>query len=127
MAYEHKRGRCRRGDDKEVLTWPSDRIQAIAHAALLEEAMGEVIPQARVRCHADNVTAILDIDEDAHADLREAVERARQLRRTTKRPPITENENLCPRCSLAPVCLLEEESVGSEQQSSIRRERTGVG
>ena len=35
IAYEHKRGRCMRGDKKQVLAWPSDRIQAIAYAALL--------------------------------------------------------------------------------------------
>ena len=25
IAYEHKRGRCMRGDKKQVLAWPSDR------------------------------------------------------------------------------------------------------
>jgi len=109
VAYEHKRGRCRRGDNKEVLPWPSDRIQAIAYALLLEEGIGQPVPQARIRYHADNVTAFVEIDDRARADLRDAIQRARQLRLTTQRPPVTENENLCPRCSLAPVCLPEEE------------------
>ena len=39
IAYEHKRGRCRRGNAKEVLPWPSDRIQVIAYAVLLSEAL----------------------------------------------------------------------------------------
>src|SRR5258708_952749 len=47
VAYEHKRGRCRRGDDNSVLAWPSDRIQAIAYAVLLQETLGEPVPQAR--------------------------------------------------------------------------------
>jgi CRISPR-associated protein Cas1 len=44
----------------------------------------------------------------ARADVRAAVSRARELRGTLDRPPVTENERLCRRCSLAPVCLPEE-------------------
>jgi CRISPR-associated protein Cas1 len=40
--------------------------------------------------------------------VRAAVVRARELRQTVQRPPITENEKQCRRCSLAPVCLPEE-------------------
>ena len=109
VAYEHKRGRCRRGAKNEVEAWPSDRIQAIAYAVLLEESLGEPVPQARVRYHADNVTAFIDIDPDARRDLAEAVQLARDLRQTTARPPVHPNENVCKRCSLAPVCLPEEE------------------
>ena len=108
VAYEHKRGRCRRGDDGKVLAWPSDRIQVIAYAVLLEETLGQPVPQARVRYHRDNVTAIVEVDEAAKAELREVVRRARELRRSLQRPPVTENERLCPRCSLAPICLPEE-------------------
>jgi CRISPR-associated protein Cas1 len=125
VAYEHKRGRCRRGDNKEVLPWPSDRVQAIAYAVLFAEAVGETVSQARIRYHADNVTAIVEIDEEARSDLRDAIERARQLRRTTDRPPVTDNENLCPRCSLAPVCLPEEERLsrlGSKTPEAVDEE-----
>jgi CRISP-associated protein Cas1 len=109
VAYEHKRGRCKRGDDGKPQAWPSDRIQAVAYAVLLEEAFGEPVPEARIRYHADNVTAFVSIDEEARSELRQAVSRARELRRTTDRPPIHENERMCIRCSLAPVCLPEEE------------------
>lgn len=109
IAYEHKRGRCMRGDKKQVLPWPSDRIQAIAYAALLSESFGQPVTEARVRYHADNVTAIIQIDETALADLKIAISRARWLQQSTDRPAITSNENLCARCSLAPVCLPEEE------------------
>ena len=114
IAYEHKRGRCMRGEKKQVLPWPSDRIQAIAYAALLTESFGEPVLEARVRYHADNVTALITIDEKAIADLNQAVLRARQLQETTDRPPVTANENLCIRCSLAPVCLPEEERLVPE-------------
>ncbi|MCI0335615.1 MAG: type I-MYXAN CRISPR-associated endonuclease Cas1 [Planctomycetes bacterium] len=109
VAYEHKKGRCHRGDNNEPLPWPSDRIQVIAYAVLVEEHLGEPVRQARIRYHADNVTAFVDIDDAARADLRAAIERARVLRNSTERPPVTENERLCVKCSLAVVCLPEEE------------------
>lgn len=109
VAYEHKRGRCRRGDDNEALAWPSDRIQAIAYSVLIEEDLGEPVREARVRYHADNVTAFVTIDEQARLDLKDAVARAHELRQTMTRPPVTTNERLCTSCSLAPVCLPEEE------------------
>lgn len=112
VAYEHKRGRCRRGDDNTPLPWPSDRIQAIAYAVLIEEELREPVPEARVRYHADNVTAFVTIDEAARDDLRQAIARARKLRRTVDRPPVHSNEHFCRRCSLAPVCLPEEERLG---------------
>ncbi len=114
IAYEHKRGRCMRGDKKQVLAWPSDRIQAIAYAALLTESLGEPVLEARVRYHADNVTATIAIDEQAIDDLKIAIQRARELQETTDRPPVTTNENLCIRCSLAPVCLPEEERLAPD-------------
>jgi len=109
VAYEHKRGRCRRGEAGEVLAWPSDRIQAVAYAVLIEEELGEAVREARVRYHAENVTAILPVDDTARADLRTAISRARELRQSTIRPAVHPNEHVCIRCSLAPVCLPEEE------------------
>jgi CRISPR-associated protein Cas1 len=110
IPYEHKRGRCRRTspDDSTPLTWPSDRVQAAAYAMMLEEAIGKPIPEARVRYHKDFVTVRVPIDDDAREAVRAAVERSRKLRLELDRPPITDNEKLCRRCSLAPVCLPEE-------------------
>lgn len=122
VAYEHKRGRCHRGSAKEVLAWPSDRIQAIAYAVLLEEALGEPVPQARIRYHADNVTAFVEIDEAAKEELRRAIDRARRLRQTVARPPVAENERLCVRCSLAPVCLPEEERLAADEHLDTESE-----
>jgi len=116
VAYEHKKGRCQRGDDKQVLPWPSDRVQAVAYAVLLEEELGEPVPQARIRYHADNVTAFVEIDESAKRDLRQAIARARELRRDAERPPVTENERLCKSCSLNVVCLPEEERLANARE-----------
>jgi len=127
VACEHKRGRCRRGPNKEPLAWASDRIQAVAYAVLIEVETGEPVPQARVRYHADNVTAFVDVDRQARQDLAHAVARARELRNTPQRPPVTENENLCRRCSLAPVCLPEEERLVEDREQGAEergRKRT---
>lgn len=108
VPYEHKRGRAARSRDGVAETWPSDRLQVIAYAALVEEQTGRVVSEGRVRYHADNVLVRVAIDEPARADLVRAVARARELQSTVERPPVTENERLCARCSLAPVCLPEE-------------------
>lgn len=107
LPYEHKRGRCRR-DGPTASAWPSDRIQVIAYAVLIESAMGVTIPEGRIRYHADRVTVRIPIDVQARADLAASIAAARRLRESTERPPVAENERLCVRCSLAPVCLPEE-------------------
>lgn len=104
IAYERKKGRSNRRR-----AWPSDRLQVIAYCALLEEATGKPIVEGRIRYHADNVTVSVPFDEEARAELRAAVIRAAELRQTTARPPIAEDSRLCRHCSLAPVCLPEEE------------------
>jgi CRISPR-associated protein Cas1 len=114
IPYEFKRGQPRRenppGSDNPgaATAWPSDRLQIIAYAVLLEEAHGQVIPEGRVRYHAANVTVRVPIDDLARADLQSAIAEARRLRDSVERPPIAENERLCQHCSLAPVCLPEE-------------------
>ena len=108
IPYEHKRGRPARDAEKQAEAWPSDRLQVIAYAALLEEAFGQVIPEGRIRYHAANVTVRVPIDDAAKADLNAAILEAQRLRDTVDRPPITDNPRLCEKCSLAPVCLPEE-------------------
>ena len=108
VPIEHKRGRCRRAEDGTPQPWPSDRIQAGAYALLLEEHLGKTIAEARVRYHAEKVTVRIPVDETLRADVLAAIRRARELRQSTERPPIADNENLCRHCSLAPVCLPEE-------------------
>jgi CRISPR-associated protein Cas1 len=107
LPYEHKRGRSHK-EGKAAQAWPSDRLQVIAYAVLIESATGQPVSEGRVRYHADNVTVRVPIDAEARGDLDAAIATARRLRQTTERPPVAENERLCVRCSLAPVCLPEE-------------------
>ena len=125
IACEHKKGRCRREADSAPAPWPSDRIQAIAYAVLIAEVLNEPVAEARIRYHKDNVTAKVVIDNVAREDLRQAVERARELRRSELRPPVTDNERLCSTCSLAPVCLPEEERNKPEQMPLFPARRHG--
>ena len=119
--YEHKRGRPVKDENGEPQAWESDRIQAIAYAALLAEATGEEVVEARIRYHAANATVRVPIDGQALADLRAAVARARELRESTDRPPVTDNERLCVKCSLAPVCLPEEVRTAEHPEREPRR------
>jgi CRISP-associated protein Cas1 len=114
IPYEHKRGRAARSPQGEAEGWLSDRLQIIAYAALVEEHSGRVVTEGRIRYHADNVMVRVPIDDEARRLLGEAVRRARELQAAIARPPVTPNEKLCVKCSLAPVCLPEEARCGSE-------------
>ena len=105
---EHKRGRAYRTGDGEFEAWESDRLQAVAYAMLLEEELGEEITEARIRYHANNRTVRVEITDEERNAVLEALIRARELAESTERPPVTDNEKKCVKCSLAPVCLPEE-------------------
>jgi CRISPR-associated protein Cas1 len=108
VPYEHKRGRSRR-EGKESAAWPSDALQVSAYGLLLEEALGERIEEGRLRYHADGVTVRVPLDDRAREAVASALHRAGELRARTERPPVTTHDGRCVRCSLAPVCLPEEE------------------
>lgn len=115
IPYEHKRGRAAKGQQGQE-PWTSDRVQVCAYTLLVEEHAGCSIEEARIRYHADNVTVRVPVDEAARQEVRKAVARARELRRSVERPPVTENDRLCLRCSLAPVCLPEEERLANDPE-----------
>jgi CRISPR-associated protein Cas1 len=114
VPYEHKRGKSA-GAAGAREAWRSDRIQIGAYAMLVEAAHGRMVAEGRVRYHADNVTVRVPIDDALRADVRGAIDRARVLRASIERPPVTDNDRLCTRCSLAPVCLPEEARLGARE------------
>lgn len=114
IPYEHKRGRSARSPTGQAEAWRSDQLQVYAYAALVEEHSGQSISEGRVRYHADNVTVRIPINDESRRLLRESIARARQLQALVARPPVTLNERLCVKCSLAPVCLPEEARLGQE-------------
>jgi CRISPR-associated protein Cas1 len=112
IPYEHKRGRsARTAGAREA--WRTDRVQLGAYAMLVEAAHGRAVPEGRVRYHADNVTVRVPIDDALRDDVRAAIQRARTLRDSIERPPVTDNDRLCMRCSLAPACLPGEARLGA--------------
>jgi CRISP-associated protein Cas1 len=113
IPYEHKRGRSARSADNQPEAWASDRLQVIAYAAMVAEHSGQEISEGRIRYHADNVMVRVPIDSAALDDLKKAIARARVLQSSIERPPVTDNERLCVKCSLAPVCLPEEARLAS--------------
>lgn len=116
IPYEHKRGRSARDEQNQPQAWESDRLQILAYAYLMEMALGIPIPEGRIRYHADNVLVHVPLDDAGRAAVREAIQQARVLRQSPLRPPVTENERLCARCSLAPVCLPEEARLANDRE-----------
>jgi CRISP-associated protein Cas1 len=116
IPYEHKRGRCLRDDDNQPQAWESDRLQILAYACLLESALGIPIQEGRIRYHADNVLVHVPLDEAGRLAVKDAIQNANILRTSTHRPPVAENERLCSRCSLAPVCLPEEARLAHDRE-----------
>lgn len=108
IPYEHKRGRCYRDENKQPQAWESDKLQILAYACLLESSLGIPIHEGRIRYHADNVLVHVPLDDAGRELVKTAIEQARILRNSNYRPPVTDNERLCARCSLSPVCLPEE-------------------
>jgi len=116
IPYEHKRGRSHRGDNNQPQAWESDLLQILAYACLMESALGIPVPEGRIRYHADNVLVHVALDDAGRGAVREAVQEARSLRASAYRPPVTDNERLCARCSLAPVCLPEEARLAHDRE-----------
>lgn len=110
-VVEHKRGRSCKGADGRHDAWDSDRVQVIAYALLLAEHLGCDLAEVRgmVRYHANHRTIEVPIDEAAQVEFDQWRSRAAILRRGHARPPPTTAANRCIACSLAPVCLPEEE------------------
>jgi len=109
IPFEYKKGRSRKDKQGNVQAWDTDALQIAAYALLLEEHFDREIKEGRVYYAADHRTAVVVIDDVMRERVYQAIRRARELRTDIQRPPITENERLCAKCSLAPVCLPEEE------------------
>lgn len=116
IPYEHKRGKCHRDENNQPQPWDSDRLQILAYCCLLESSLGIPINEGRIRYHADNVLVHVPLDDNGRLMVREAVTKAFELKQSTYRPPVTDNERLCSRCSLAPVCLPEEARLAHDRE-----------
>lgn len=116
IPYEHKRGRSYRDKNNEPQAWDSDKLQILAYACLIEQALGITVLEGRIRYHAENVLVHVPVNDAGRQWVQQTIEKARALRSSTHRPPVTENERLCSRCSLAPVCLPEEARLAHDHE-----------
>lgn len=119
IPFEYKKGHSQLECDGTVRAWPSDEIQLGAYALLLEEHFGRSISTGRVYYAGSHRTAVILVDDNLRHRVRSAIARAQQLRQTNHRPPVTTNERLCAKCSLAPVCLPEEERLVDNPHHSV--------
>jgi len=118
IVVEHKKGRSNKGKE----AWPSDRLQVLAYALLLAEHRSEPVPEAFIQYHANRKRIAVSVEPgDAEAEVCAAVARARELRASLERPPVSVPESRCRTCSLAPVCLPEEERFAEQSESKPRR------
>ena len=115
LPYEHKRGRSA-GKPGAREAWQTDRVQVAAYAMLIERAYGVTVGEGRVRYHADAVTVRVPIDDTLRQQVLATIAQGRAIRTSVARPPVTSNERLCVRCSLAPVCLPEEARLGADAE-----------
>ena len=114
IPYEFKRGRAFRGADGTWEAWQSDCLQVLAYAMLLEEHLGKPVPEGRVRYLASDITVRVPLDDAGREQVAAALRRASLLRSSIQRPPVTTDARKCVHCSLAPVCLPEEERYSHE-------------
>jgi CRISP-associated protein Cas1 len=106
IPYEHKRGRCYRDEHKQPQAWESDKLQILSYCYLIESALGINITEGRIRYHADNVLVHVPFDDEGKKLVEKAIATARQIRTSTQRPPVTENEKLCTRLIVRILGLL---------------------
>jgi CRISPR-associated protein Cas1 len=120
IPYEHKRGRSLRKHG-EPTAWPSDRIQVLAYALLLESVFEVTILEGRIRYHEENVLVHVPVDNIGRDEVHTYIKQAQDIRQSQERPPVTENEKLCVHCALSPVCLPEEVRLVDRPEQKTRR------
>src|SRR4029077_8096032 len=49
LPYEHKRGQTAPPPNAPPAAWPSDRLQVVAYALLIEDSFGQPVPEGRIR------------------------------------------------------------------------------
>lgn len=113
VVTEQKRGRAARGA-KGPEAWETDRVQVAAYGLLVEERFPGARVECRVRYHQPAASIEVPLDDAMRVQVRAAIDRARAVRVSGVRPPVTADERRCERCSLAPVCLPHEERANTE-------------
>lgn len=115
IPVEVKRGRARRSG-AGLESWRADEIQLGAYAMLVEELTGESVQHGRMYYARDDAWVRVPISDALRAAVLESIDQARALATSLQRPPVAENANLCPNCSLVGVCLPDEERAEDQRR-----------
>lgn len=114
IPYEYKKGRSKT-TGKNFEAWEPDIFQIIGYSLLIEESTGRKISEGRIKYLKNNVLVKIQITDELKEKTHEYILKAKSLFSQKKRPPVSLNQNLCIRCSLAPVCLPEENRVLNDE------------
>lgn len=108
LVTEQKRGRPAPGSAGPE-AWETDRVQVAAYGMLVEEMFPGARVECRVRYHQPAALVPVPLDDAMRTAVMNAIARGRLLRASLQRPPVLADDRRCGRCSLAPVCLPNEE------------------
>jgi CRISPR-associated protein Cas1 len=103
VPVDYKKG----SPDRRGRAWPSDEIQSILQALLLQEA-GYRVQRAEIWYAETRRRVEISIDQTRLEQTRELMERLWQTAASDTMPPPLEDSPKCPRCSLVGLCLPDE-------------------
>jgi CRISPR-associated protein Cas1 len=93
--------------DRQGRAWPSDEIQSVLQALLLQEA-GYTVEQAEIWYATARRRAVVHLDEARLRDIRGLLARLWQIAAQDQAPPPLVDSPKCPGCSLVGLCLPDE-------------------
>jgi len=112
IVQEYKKGKS-----NGPSAWETDVIQVVAYAMLLEEFKKQKVSEARINYCDNAVTVKVPITETQKQKVINAVSACKELFKKSNRPDICINQRQCARCSLASICLPEEEREQEKQKN----------
>ncbi|RLP11191.1 CRISPR-associated endonuclease Cas4g/Cas1g [Propionibacterium australiense] len=103
VPVDYKKGH----PDKDGEAWPSDRVQSLVQAALLQEA-GYVVERAEIWYAETRQRVHITVNDAALKEITETVAKAWKIAAQPMAPPPLHDSPRCPRCSLVGICLPDE-------------------
>lgn len=103
VPVDYKKGH----PDKNGEAWPSDRVQVLVQALLLQEA-GYVVERAEIWYAETRQRVHIMVDDAALKEITDTVKRAWEVAADPVAPPPLHDSPRCPRCSLVGICLPDE-------------------
>lgn len=119
VPVDYKKGH----PDRNGEAWPSDRVQSLVQALLLQEA-GYVVDRSEIWYAETRQRVQITVDDTALKEITDTVKRAWEAAADAAPPPPLRDSPRCPRCSLVGICLpdeLESLRVPPRQRRPLKR------